>query len=176
MLQRVRSAVCVAALACLAACKKTPPLEQRMGGSWRHSVDVDGLASKDPIVRGASKLLGAKPLRVYLEVGPGTLEVRRWSRVENKEVVQRATYSRLDGDRLELRSDAGTMVVGAKPGACDDAGACLELQLRPEGVPPLNVQESLGFLFGCDDPSGKIHCASLEETRTFYRYPKGADD
>lgn len=40
----------------------------------------------------------------------------------------------------------------------------------------LPVHESLGFLFGCDDPSGKIHCASREDPRTFYRYPKGADD
>lgn len=152
-------------------CKKTVPLSQRMAGSWRHRIDVGALASKDPVVRGLAKLWGEKPLEILLEVEPTTIEVTRWSRVEKREVVQRASYRILDARRIELRTDAGTLVVEASPGDCDDEGRCLSIRFSPEGAAS-SATEAMGFLFGCDDVEGKISCAGLTSYRAFYRYPK----
>lgn len=155
-------------------CKKKPALAERMGGSWRASMEVGGRASKDPIVRGWSKFWDRNPLYIWLEVGPTALEITRWSSLEKRELVQKASYRILDDKRIELTTDKGPLVVGVSTG-CADEGYCLDVSFVPElppgsALPP--AVEALGLLFGCDDGEGKMRCAEVTEFRTFYRYAK----
>lgn len=172
---RTRGAwTCCAYLLALAptGCRKPPSLDQRMGGAWRASMDVGALASKDPLVRGAAKVFGSKPLRIYLDVGPTSLEVRRWSRADERDVSEHASFSRLGGDRLELVTAHGTLAVTVEPAACNAEGQCLELRFHPDPSASTEAQAAMGFLFGCDDAEGKIQCEGRRALRTFYRYPK----
>ena len=165
-----------ALMAALAACNKPPPpLDQTMAGAWRAKMEVGHRASKDPIVRGVAKFFGATPLEIFLDVGPGTMQVRRHASKARGEVVQRASYTVLDGNRIALSTEAGRAVVVATPGGCyKDGTACLQLNFVPDASasPAPRALEAMGFLFGCDDAAGEIRCAGLTTTRSFFRYAK----
>lgn len=154
-------------------CKRRPPLAERMAGSWRAGIEVGARASKDPLVRGWGKLWNREPLWITLEVGPSTLEVKRWSEAANAEVTQRASYRIVDDGHIELTTDQGPLRVGVDTG-CADEGHCLDLRFTaelPDGAAPPPAMEALGFLFGCDDGKGNVRCAA-RAPRAFYRYVK----
>lgn len=170
-----RRALLLAALTLLAAtgCKKKPRLSERMAGSWRASIEVGARASKDPIVRGLGKLWDREPLWIYLEVGPTSLEVKRWSEAAKAEVTQRASYRIVDEGHIELTTDQGPLRVGVATG-CADEGYCLDVRFTPDlpdGAAPPPPMDALSFLFGCDDGKGTLNCRD-RQPRAFYRYPK----
>jgi len=174
----LRASVVLLALASLSttpSCKKRPTLEHRMAGSWRATMDVGARASKDPIVRGLGKLFGSGPLEIFLEVGPDSIELRRWCSAEKREVVQRASYAVVAEHRVELTTEKGTLVVVVTPNGCDDSGHCLGIEFSPvdpQAATTAPALDALGFLFGCDDSQGNIDCSGRTKSRMFFRYAK----
>lgn len=152
------------------SCKKKPRLPERMAGSWRATMDVGARASKDPIVRGLAKFWNREPLAIELEVSPTSLEVRRWTREQNREVVQRASYEIVDERHIRLTTEQGQLVARVDTG-CADEGYCLDVTFTPE-VPDSPAVVAMGFLFGCDDDTGALRCAGITKYRSFYRYAK----
>lgn len=163
----------VVALVLLTSCKQPPSLQSQMVGSWHASMEIGTRASKDPIVRGFGKVFGSKPLQIAMEVTPTSIEVRRYSQVEDREVTQHAEYSVLDRERIELSTQAGKTIVRVSPNGCDDKG-CLGVQFYPIDAASPAVS-AMGYLFGCDDTSGKIECATLDGARNFFLGAPRAD-
>jgi len=130
-------------------------------------------ASKDPVVRTVGKVWDREPLYVYLEVGPSSLEVKRWSIAAKAELTQRASYRILDEGHVELTTDKGPLRVAVTT-ECVDESYCLSVRFEPElpnGAEPPAAMEALGFLFGCDDGQGQMSCKD-RKPRAFYSYPK----
>jgi len=150
-------------------CKRKPPLPERMAGSWKASMEYGGRVSKDPIVRGWTKFWGGGQLDIFLEVGPDSIEVRRTTREAADIVVQRASYTVVGDDRVELTTSAGKVPASVTL-ECNKE-ACLAVSFSPDPSSPPAALEAMGFLFGCDDITGKVSCSGASTHRSFYRYP-----
>jgi len=153
-------------------CKRQRPLPERMGGSWKATVEHGSRVSKDPIVRGWSKFWGSGTFDILLEVGPGNIEVRRPTAAAKGIEVQRATFAVVGDDRIELTTSAGKAVARVTLDACNKEGNCLRITFSPDAGAPPAALDAMGFLFGCDDVSGKVSCGGATTPRAFYRYPK----
>jgi hypothetical protein len=156
------------------SCSREPPLAQRMAGPWRATIEYGARTSNDPLVRGMAKFFNPRGgrLHILLEVGAETIEVKRPSAKADQEITQRASFVALDRERIELTTERGRLV--ARVHLECNKEACLAVQFDPEPGADLQAKEAMGFLFGCDDDSGNIDCASAPRARMFYRYAPGA--
>jgi hypothetical protein len=172
----MRVLLCIGALGLVlvaSGCKRKPPLPERMGGSWKASMEYGGRVSKDPIVRGWSKFWGNGKLDIFLEVGPDSIEVRRPTGEAKGIVVQRASYAVVGDDRIELTTNAGNVPASVTL-ECNKE-ACLVVSFSPDPSSPPAALDAMGFLFGCDDVEGKVSCVGLSTPRSFFRYPKNLE-